>query len=244
MVLESKIALITGGASGIGAGIAKRFIQEGGVVAICDIDAQTGAKTASEIGGKVHFFKLDISDEEQVRKTVEDIQKQFLKIDILINNAGITNDKLILRMTKEDWERVININLTGTFLVTRAVIRYMIKQRYGKIVNIASVIGLIGNPGQANYAASKAGIIGLTKSAAKELGARNITVNAIAPGFINTKMTDIIPEEIKQAYLKMIPMGHFGETDDVANLALFLSSDQSSYITGQVFCLDGGMVMC
>ncbi len=244
MVLESKVALITGGASGIGAGIAKRFVQEGGVVAICDIDAQTGAKTALEIGGKVHFFKLDISDEEQVRKTVEDIQKQFLKIDILINNAGITNDKLILRMTKEDWERVININLTGTFLVTKAAIRYMIKQRYGKIVNIASVIGLIGNPGQANYAASKAGIIGLTKSAAKELAARNITVNAIAPGFINTKMTDIIPEEIKQAYLKMIPMGHFGETDDVANLALFLSSDQSSYITGQVFCLDGGMVMC
>jgi 3-oxoacyl-[acyl-carrier protein] reductase len=244
MVLESKVALITGGASGIGAGIAKRFVQEGGVVAICDIDAQTGAKTALEIGGKVHFFKLDISDEEQVRKTVEDIQKQFLKIDILINNAGITNDKLILRMTKEDWERVININLTGTFLVTRAVIRSMIKQRYGKIVNIASVIGLIGNPGQANYAASKAGIIGLTKSAAKELAARNITVNAIAPGFINTKMTDIIPEEIKQAYLKMIPMGRFGETDDVANLALFLSSDQSSYITGQVFCLDGGMVMC
>ena len=244
MVLESKIALITGGASGIGAGIAKRFVQEGGVVAICDIDAQTGAKTAQEIGGKIHFFKLDISDEEQVRKTVEDIQKQFLKIDILINNAGITNDKLILRMTKEDWEHVLNINLTGTFLVTKAVIRSMIKQRYGKIVNIASVIGLIGNPGQANYAASKAGIIGFTKSAAKELGARNITVNAIAPGFINTKMTDIIPEKIKQAYLKMIPMGRFGETDDVANLALFLSSDQSSYITGQVFCLDGGMVMC
>jgi len=243
MVLESKVALITGGASGIGAGIAKRFVQEGGVVAICDIDAQTGAKTALEIGGKIHFFKLNISDEEQVRKTVEDIQKQFSRIDILINNAGITNDKLILRMTKEDWERVININLTGTFLVTKAAIRYMIKQRYGKIVNIASVIGLIGNPGQANYAASKAGIIGLTKSAAKELAARNITVNAIAPGFINTKMTDIIPEEIKQAYLKMIPMGRFGETDDVANLALFLSSDQSSYITGQVFCLDGGMVM-
>lgn len=236
--------MITGGASGIGAGIAKRFVQEGGVVAICDIDAQTGAKTAQEIGGKIHFFKLDISDEEQVRKTVEDIQKQFLKIDILINNAGITNDKLILRMTKEDWEHVLNINLTGTFLVTKAVIRSMIKQRYGKIVNIASVIGLIGNPGQANYAASKAGIIGFTKSAAKELGARNITVNAIAPGFINTKMTDIIPEKIKQAYLKMIPMGRFGETDDVANLALFLSSDQSSYITGQVFCLDGGMVMC
>lgn len=243
MVLDSKIALITGGASGIGAGIAKRFAQEGAIVAICDIDAQTGAKTAQEIGGEVHFLKLNIGSEEQVGKTVEHILKQFSRIDILVNNAGITNDRLILRMTKEDWEDVININLTGTFLMTKAVIRSMIKQRYGKIINIASVIGLIGNPGQANYAASKAGIIGFTKSAAKELAARNITVNAIAPGFINTKMTDTIPDELKQAYLKMIPMGRFGETDDVANLALFLSSDQSSFITGQVFSLDGGMVM-
>lgn len=243
MILDSKIALITGGASGIGAGIAKRFAQEGAVVAICDIDAQTGAKTAREINGEVHFFKLNIGSEEQVGKTVEHILKQFSRIDILVNNAGITNDRLVLRMTKEDWEDVININLTGTFLVTKAVIRSMIKQRYGKIVNIASVIGLIGNPGQANYAASKAGIIGFTKSVAKELAARNVTVNAIAPGFINTKMTDTIPDKLKQAYLKMIPMGRFGETDDVANLALFLSSNQSSFITGQVFPLDGGMVM-
>jgi 3-oxoacyl-[acyl-carrier protein] reductase len=243
MVLDSKIALITGGASGIGAGIAKRFAQEGAVVAICDIDAQTGTKTAQEINGEVHFFELNIGSEEQVRKTVEHILQQFSRIDILVNNAGITNDRLVLRMTKEDWENVININLTGTFLVTKAVIRSMIKQRYGKIVNIASVIGLIGNPGQANYAASKAGVIGFTKSVAKELAARNVTVNAIAPGFINTKMTDTIPDELKQAYLKMIPMGRFGETDDVANLALFLSSNQSSFITGQVFSLDGGMVM-
>jgi 3-oxoacyl-[acyl-carrier protein] reductase len=243
MVLDSKVALITGGASGIGAGIAKRFCQEGAAVALCDIDVETGSKTAQELGSKARFFKLDIANEEDVKKTVEKIQETFSKIDILINNAGITNDKLLLRMSKDDWTRVLDINLTGTFLVTRAVIRNMIKQRYGKIVNIASVIGMIGNPGQANYAASKAGIIGLTKSVAKELAARGITVNAIAPGFIETKMTEIIPEEIRQTYLKMIPIGRFGKTDDVADLALFLASDSSSYITGQVLCLDGGMVM-
>jgi 3-oxoacyl-[acyl-carrier protein] reductase len=243
MVLDSKVALITGGASGIGATIAKRFHQEGASLAVCDIDAETGTKTVQELGPKARFYKLNIADEEEVNKTVEDIEKHFSKFDILINNAGITNDRLLLRMTKDDWTKVIDINLNGTFLVTKAVIRNMIKQRYGKIVNIASVIGLIGNPGQANYAASKAGIIGLTKSVAKELAARNITVNAIAPGFIETKMTEVIPDEIRKAYLKMIPIGRFGKTEDVADLALFLSSDQSSYITGQVLCLDGGMVM-
>jgi 3-oxoacyl-[acyl-carrier protein] reductase len=186
---------------------------------------------------------MDISDEEQVKKTVESVVNSFSKIDILINNAGITNDKLLLRMTKQDWESVIAINLTGTFLVTKAIMRGMIKQRYGRIVNIASVVGLIGNPGQANYAASKAGIIGFTKSCAKELAGRNITVNAIAPGFIETKMTEVLSDEVKQYYLKLIPMGKFGLPEDVANLVLFLASDQSSYITGQVICLDGGMVM-
>lgn len=235
--------MITGGASGIGAAIAQRFVKEGASVAVCDIDAKTGADTALKLGDKARFYRLDIADEEEVRKTVEDIQNHYSKIDILINNAGIANDKLILRMTKDDWEQVLDINLTGTFLVTKTVIRYMVKQRYGKIVNITSVIGIIGNPGQANYAASKAGIIGFTKSVAKELAARNITANAIAPGFIETKMTESIPEAVRQAYLKMIPAGRFGKTDDVANLALFLSSDQSSYITGQILCLSGGMVM-
>lgn len=243
MVLDSRVALVTGGASGIGAAIARKFCQEGASVAVCDIDDVTGAKTVEECGSKARFFKLDISDEDQVKDVVAAIEKQYSKIDILINNAGITNDKLLLRMTKDDWARVLDINLTGTFIVTKTVIRNMIKQRYGKIVNIASVIGLIGNPGQANYAASKAGIIGFTKSAAKELAARNITVNAIAPGFIETKMTERIPEDIKQTYLGMIPVGRFGKTEDVADLALFLSSDRSSYMTGQVLCLDGGMVM-
>lgn len=243
MVLESKVAFITGGASGIGAGIAKKFIQEGARVIICDVDAETGTKTAQQIGGNIHFYKMDISDEGEVKKTVETVVNEFSKIDILINNAGITNDKLLLRMTKQDWESVIAINLTGTFLVTKAIMRYMIKQRYGRIVNIASVIGLIGNPGQANYAASKAGIIGFTKSCAKELAGRNITVNAIAPGFIETKMTGNILDEVKQYYLKLIPLRRFGLPEDVANLVLFLVSDQASYITGQVICLDGGMVM-
>lgn len=243
MILDAKVVFITGGASGIGAGIAKRFIQERAQVFICDVDAEIGAKTAQQIGGNIHFYQMDISDEEQVNKTVGKIFNEFSKIDILINNAGITNDKLLLRMTKEDWERVIKINLTGTFLVTKAVIRNMIKQRYGRIINIASVIGLIGNAGQANYAASKAGIISFTKSCAKEVAGRNITVNAIAPGFIQTKMTEGLPDEVKQNYLKLIPMGKFGQPEDVANLALFLSSDQSSYITGQVICLDGGLVM-
>ncbi|MEE8597357.1 MAG: 3-oxoacyl-[acyl-carrier-protein] reductase [bacterium] len=243
MVLESKVAFITGGASGLGAGIAKKFIQEGARVIICDVDAETGTKTAQQIEGNIHFYKMDISDEEQVKKTVESVVNSFSKIDILINNAGITNDKLLLRMTKQDWESVIAINLTGTFLVTKAIMRGMIKQRYGRIVNIASVVGLIGNPGQANYAASKAGIIGFTKSCAKELAGRNITVNAIAPGFIETKMTEVLSDEVKQYYFKLIPMGKFGLPEDVANLVLFLASDQSSYITGQVICLDGGMVM-
>jgi len=243
MLLESKIALITGGASGIGAGIALKFSQSGARVAICDIDRATGEKTCQGLGPNVRFYELDISSEASVNTTVDNIARDLGRIDILVNNAGITNDKLILRMAESDWDRVIRINLTGTFLVTRAVAKYMIKQRAGRIVNIASVIGIIGNAGQANYAASKAGIIGLTKSCAKEFASRNITVNAIAPGFIQTRMTDILPEEAKNAYLKNIPLNRFGTPEDVANLARFLASDDAAYITGHVVNLDGGMVM-
>lgn len=243
MALESKVALITGSASGIGAAIVKKFARLGTIVAACDVDSETGSKMVHEIGDGARFYKVDVSNETEVNRTVEKIFKDFERIDILVNNAGITNDKLLLRMSKEDWDHVIAVNLTGTFLITKAVIKYMIKQRHGKIVNIASIIGIIGNFGQTNYAASKAGIIAFTKSCAKELAGRNITVNAIAPGFIKTRMTDVIPEEIKQNYLKLIPLGRFGEPEDVANLVLFLSSDQASYITGQTICLDGGMVM-
>jgi len=243
MILDKKVALVTGGASGIGAEIAKRFVHEGAKVAICDVDVDAGTKTAQNLGANTRFYQMDISAEEEVNTTIEKIFNDYSKVDILINNAGITKDKLLLRMTREDWECVININLTGTFQVTKAVIKYMVKQRYGRIVNIASVIGIIGNFGQANYAASKAGIIGFTKSCAKELASRNITVNAIAPGFIETRMTRVLSEDIRQNYRKLIPMGRFGQPEDVAQLALFLVSDQSAYITGQVICLDGGMVM-
>jgi 3-oxoacyl-[acyl-carrier protein] reductase len=243
MVAAGKLALVTGGATGIGAAVAKRFVQEGMHVAICDVDAERGQALASSLGAQARFYKLDVADESQVNATVDNIFDEFGRIDVLVNNAGITNDKLMIRMNKEDWDRVLEVNLTGTFLMTRAVVKHMIKQRYGRIINMASVIGLIGNFGQANYAASKAGIIALTKSCAKEFARRNILVNAIAPGFIKTRMSEVIPEDIKESYLKLIPAGRFGEPEDVAGLVAFLSSDQASYITGQTICLDGGMVM-
>jgi 3-oxoacyl-[acyl-carrier protein] reductase len=243
MVLEGKNALITGAGRGIGAGVAALFVRQGARVYISDVDTDAGIKAAADIGGDIHFIEMDVSDENSVKQVTDQILNESSKIDILVNNAGITNDKLLLRMTIEDWSRVLSINLTGTFLVTKAVMRGMIKQRFGRIMNIASVVGLIGNAGQANYAASKAGIIGFTKSCAKELAGRNITVNAIAPGFIETRMTEGLPDEVKQEYLKIIPMGRFGQADDIAHCALFLASDRSSYITGQVFCVDGGMVM-
>ena len=237
------MALVTGGATGIGAAIARRFVEGNTQIAICDIDAEKGQTLAAEIGARAHFYKLDVADETEVNGVVDKIFDEFGRIDALVNNAGITIDKLLIRMNKEDWDRVLQVNLTGTFLMTKAVAKHMIKQRSGRIINMASVIGLIGNFGQTNYAASKAGIIAFTKSCAKELARRNIMVNAIAPGFIKTKMTEVIPGEIKESYLKLIPVGKFGEPEDVANLVVFLSSDQASYITGQTICVDGGMVM-
>jgi 3-oxoacyl-[acyl-carrier protein] reductase len=243
MATQARLALVTGGATGIGAAIAKRFAQEGIQVAICDVDSENGQQLAAEIGAQARFLKLDITDESEVNIVVDKVFKEFGRIDILVNNAGITKDTLLIRMAREDWERVLQVNLTGTFSVTKAVAKHMIKQRHGRIVNIASVIGIIGNFGQTNYAASKAGIIAFTKSCAKELARRNIMVNAIAPGFIKTRMTEVIPEEIKENYLKLIPLGRFGEPEDVANLVMFLSSDSASYLTGQTICVDGGMVM-
>jgi 3-oxoacyl-[acyl-carrier protein] reductase len=243
MATQGKLALVTGGATGIGAAIARRFVKEGVQVAICDIDPENGQAVTAELGTLAHFYRLDVSDESEVNSVVEKVFTEFGCIDVLVNNAGITNDKLVIRMSTEDWERVIRINLTGAFLMTRAVVKHMIKQRHGRIINMASVIGLIGNFGQANYAASKAGIIALTKSCAKEFGRRNILVNAIAPGFIKTRMTEVIPDEIKDNYLKQIPLGKFGEPEDVANLVFFLSSEQASYLTGQTVCVGGGIVM-
>lgn len=243
MATQSRLALVTGGATGIGAAIAKRFVQEDIQVAICDVDSENGKTLATDIGATARFYKLDIADESEVNAVVDNIFHEFGRIDILVNNAGITKDTLLIRMTREDWERVLRVNLTGTFLMTKAVAKHMIKQRHGRIVNIASVVGIIGNFGQANYAASKAGIIAFTKSCAKELARRNIMVNAIAPGFIKTRMTEVIPDEIKESYLKLIPLGRFGEPEDVANLVMFLSSDGAAYLTGQTICVDGGMVM-
>ena len=243
MAEEGKIALVTGGATGIGAAIARRLVQDNMQVAVCDVDVKNGEELVSGIGALARFYKLNVADESEVTETVDTIFKEFGRIDVLVNNAGITNDKLLIRMSKEDWDRVLEVNLTGCFLMTRAVAKYMIKQRYGRIINMASVVGLIGNFGQANYAASKAGIIALTKSCAKEFARRSILVNAIAPGFIKTRMTEVIPEDMKENYLRSIPAGRFGEPLDVANLVAFLSSDQAAYITGQTICLDGGMVM-
>lgn len=238
--MTEKISIVTGGARGIGKTIADSLKERGNRVFIWDV-SEDGKKTADELS--VEFMRVDVSNYEDVSRNVKAILEDVGKIDVLINNAGITRDNLLLRMSEEEFDSVIRVNLKGTFNTTRAVLPSMIKNRWGRIVNISSVIGIIGNKGQANYAASKAGIIGFTKSVAKEAATRGITVNAIAPGFIETEMTERLPDDVKTAYLKSIPMGRLGNTDDVANLVLFLVSDSASYITGQVVHIDGGMVM-
>ena len=246
MLLKDKVAIITGGARGIGKEIALTFAREGADICICDIAEQNVEEAAKEIeftGRKVCRLKVDVTDFSQVEGMIQKALDKFSKIDILINNAGITRDSLLLRMKEEDWDAVLGVNLKGTFNCTKAVSKVMVKQRSGKIVNIASIIGLMGNAGQSNYAASKGGIISFTKSVAKELAARNINVNAIAPGFIKTDMTTKLSSQLQESMLKMIPLNRFGEPSDVANLALFLVSDKSSYITGHVIQVDGGMVM-
>ena len=246
MWLKDKVALVTGGAQGIGREIALNFAKEGANVIISDINLEKANETLKEIealGVKGLALKADVSKLNEVEEIFNKIIEKFGRIDILVNNAGVTRDGLILRMSEEDFDFVISINLKGTFNCTKVASKYMIKQRYGRIVNISSVIGLMGNAGQSNYAASKAGVIGITKSVAKELASRNITVNAIAPGFISTAMTDKLTEEQKNAMLKAIPLGRFGKPLDVANVALFLVSPLADYITGQVIPVDGGMVM-
>lgn len=247
MILKDKVAIITGAAQGIGRAIAENLAAAGANIAICDIAEDAASAAAKEIadahGVKTYIEKVDVSDTEQVETFVNNVHKQFGQIDILINNAGITRDTLAIRMKDDDWKAVININLTGTFLFCRAVSKIMMKQRRGKIVNISSVIGLMGNPGQANYSASKAGVIGLTKTFAKELAARGVNVNAVAPGYIQTKMTDVLKEDVKQMMLKFIPMASFGTPEDVANVVNFLVSPASDYVTGEVIRIDGGMAM-
>ncbi len=246
MRLVNKVALVTGGARGIGREIALLFAREGADIVIGDVNLQEAEKTCRDIealGRKALSVELDVTSFLRVEAAINKILDKFTKIDILVNNAGITKDGLILRMSEPDWDAVIAVNLKGTFNCIKAASKVMIKQRSGKIVNIASIIGIIGNPGQANYSASKAGIIALTKTSAKELASRNININAVAPGFIQTEMTAKLPDELKQKMLGAIPLNKFGTPGDVANLCLFLVSEESSYITGQTIIVDGGMVM-
>ena len=247
MDLSNRVALVTGSGRGIGRAIAPKLADHGASLVINDIESATWAhEVVSEIqskGSKATLIFADISDSSQVTKLVDQSISVYGKIDILVNNAGITRDRLAIRMTDAEWEQVLNINLTGAFFCTREVLKHMIKQRWGRIVNIASVIGLMGNAGQVNYAAAKAGLIAMTKSIAKEAGVRGITANAIAPGFINTDMTDKLSDSIKETYKTQIPLGYFGEAEDVANAVSFFVSEEASYITGQVLNVDGGLVM-
>ncbi|MFH1201909.1 MAG: 3-oxoacyl-[acyl-carrier-protein] reductase [Candidatus Omnitrophota bacterium] len=246
MRLKDKVALITGGGRGIGREIALLFAQEGADIAICDVDKDSLSKTQEEInplGRQSLTFCVDVTVYNQIEEMINKILDKFSKIDILVNNAGITRDNLLIRMSEEDWDKVIAVNLKGVFNCTKAVARCMIKQRSGRIINIASIIGLIGNAGQANYAASKAAILGFTKTTAKELASRGINVNAVAPGFIATDMTDKLPDAVKEHMLANIPLARFGKPTDVAKTCLFLASSDADYISGQTIVIDGGMTM-
>lgn len=245
MRLKDRVAIVTGGARGIGKKISQAFLEEGASVYIFDVNQEEGVKTVSEFqlayDNKVNFFKVDITDEKGVEQSIKKIIEAEGRIDILVNNAGITRDNLILRMSLEDWKKVIDINLTGAFICSKHTVKYMVKNRSGKIINISSIVGVHGNAGQSNYSSSKAGIIGLTKTLARELAGRNILVNAIAPGYIETEMTEKLSDKIKEKLMEQIPTGRLGSVDDVAKTALFLASDDSNYITGTVINLDGGM---
>lgn len=242
--LSGKVALVTGGSRGIGKAVASRLAGAGARVALVDVvDPKQVEAAAREIGGGAIAVRANVVDADDVGAAVSQIEEQLGPIDVLVNNAGITRDGLLIRMTEEAWSAVLDVNLKGVFNMTKAVTRGMMKRRGGRVVNIASVVGITGNAGQANYAASKAGVIGFTKSVAKELAARNVLVNAVAPGFIDTDMTRALPEAARETLRKLIPLGRLGAAEDVANAVLFLSSDLASYMTGQVVVVDGGMVM-
>lgn len=247
MHLEGKVALVTGASRGIGRAVAIQLAQSGADVAVNYSGSEGAAQETVDailaLGRKAIKIKANVANAEEVVAMVEETHKTFGHIDILVNNAGITRDGLLMRMKDEDFDAVIDINLKGVYLVTKAVSKIMMKQRAGHIINMTSVVGLMGNAGQANYAASKAGVIGFTKSCAKELASRGITVNAIAPGFINTDMTDVLPEKVKAAMVTQIPLGRMANAEEVAAVTTFLASDFASYITGQVINVDGGMVM-
>jgi len=246
MRFKERVSLITGASQGIGEEIAYCLAKEGSSLVLFDIQREKLERVSAKInanGGKAIIFPIDISQLDNVEEAVEKAIQEFGKIDHLVNNAGINRDALLMRMSEEDWDKVIEVNLKGTFNVTKAVIREMIKNRYGRIVNISSVVGLMGNVGQTNYAASKAGIIGFSKSLAREVAPRGITVNVVAPGYITTPMTEKLPEKIKQAFLELIPMKRFGTPREIAETVKFLLSEEASYITGQVINVNGGLYM-
>jgi 3-oxoacyl-[acyl-carrier protein] reductase len=247
MDFSNKVAIVTGGSRGIGRAIAKKLATFNSHVVINYTSSETEALKVKEeiesLGVECMAIKCDVSKSEDVNNMINEVMNKFGKIDILINNAGITKDGLLMKMKEEDFDKVIDVNLKGVFNCTKAVTKPMMKQRNGKIVNMSSVVGVMGNPGQANYCASKAGVIGFTKAAAKELASRNININAVAPGFIETDMTDVLKDDVKESMLSVIPMKKFGTPEDIANLVMFLCSDMSTYITGQVIHVDGGMVM-
>jgi 3-oxoacyl-[acyl-carrier protein] reductase len=244
--LKDSVAVVTGGARGIGREIAETLARSGSHLALVDVDLDSVRSTAGELeklGVKTRAYRCDVSSYDEVAGLGESVLGDFGQVDILVNNAGITRDRLLMRMTSEDWNLVLGVNLTGAFNFCKALSPQMLKRRAGSIVNIASVIGQMGNAGQANYGASKAGLIGLTKSLAKEFAGRGVRVNAIAPGFIRTAMTDALGEDVRTQMMRTIPLGRFGDPGDVANIVLFLVSDLASYVTGQVVNCDGGMVM-
>ncbi|MBQ0067033.1 MAG: 3-oxoacyl-[acyl-carrier-protein] reductase [Phascolarctobacterium sp.] len=249
MRLKDRVALITGASRGIGAAIALKLAGEGADIAInyansaCRQEAETVKKQIEAFGRKACIFEANVADFNQAAAMTDAVIGEFGKIDILVNNAGINRDNLLVRMKEEDWDAVLGVNLKGVFNVTKAVVKYMMKQRYGRIISISSVVGVAGNAGQVNYAAAKAGILGLTKSVAKEVAGRNITANAIAPGFIRTAMTANLPEKTVAETLKFIPLGRMGEAEDIAKGVLFFASEEADYVTGQTLHIDGGMLM-
>ncbi len=247
-MLKDQIAIITGGTNGIGRAIAERFAKEGARVLLLATSPERGSKAVSEINsvtqpGQAEFFQVDVSDTSKVKEIVDGICEKYGRVDILVNNAGITRDQLLMKMSEEDWDRVLDVNAKSCFNTCKAVVRAMMKARKGRIINVTSVVGMTGNTGQSNYAASKAAVIGFTKSLAKEIASRNISVNCIAPGFIDTDMTSSLGDKVKEGILTQVPMGRLGRSEEVANTALYLASDLSNYVTGQVLVVDGGMVM-